>query len=292
MQKKPFFVSYFSEFLLAILLALSCTMAAFSTGGFILNFREIGFSVLSTAQKGIGVVVHAAKNSVAAVSELSKLHKEYDLLVEKLKDYEYMQRTNMEIRKENARLKEQLEFSRSLDNKNYPANIISRGSDNLYTVLVVDKGSRHGIKKNMPAIAIQNGSVGIVGKVVSVSYTTAQIMPLFDFNCTISARIQNTRDIGLVSGNGSDMLPLDLDYIKKHVIDELHFGDVVVTSGENDNYPSDIPIGTISSTRVLDYDNSLAIEISPIIDFSRLETVIVVDQGRSNDKFKEEGGDD
>lgn len=292
MQKKPFFVSYFSEFLLAILLAVSCTMAAFSTGGFILNFREIGFSVLSTAQKGIGVVVHAAKNSVTAVSELSKLHKEYDLLVEKLKDYEYMQRTNMEIRKENARLKEQLEFSRSLDNKNYPANIISRGADNLYTVLVVDKGSRNGIKKNMPAIAIQNGSVGIVGKVVSVGYTTAQIMPLFDFNCTISARIQNTRDIGLVSGNGSDMLPLDLDYIKKHVIDELHFGDVVVTSGENDNYPADIPIGTISSTRVLDYDNSLAIEISPIIDFSRLETVIVVDQGRFNDKFKEEGSDD
>lgn len=292
MQKKPFFVSYFSEFLLAILLAISCAMAAFSTGGFILNFREIGFSVLSTAQKGIGVVVHAAKNSVTAVSELSKLHKEYDLLVEKLKDYEYMQRTNMEIRKENARLKEQLEFSRSLEDRNYPANIISRGADNLYTVLVVDKGSRNGIKKNMPAIAIQNGSVGIVGKVVSVGYTTAQIMPLFDFNCTISARIQNTRDIGLVSGNGSDMLPLDLDYIKKHVIDELHFGDVVVTSGENDNYPADIPIGTISSTRVLDYDNSLAIEISPIIDFSRLETVIVVDQGRFNDKFKEEGSDD
>ena len=257
-----------------------------------MNFREIGFSVLSTVQKGIGTTLNAAKNSLSAVQELSKLHKEYDLLVEKLKDYEYMQRTNMEIRKENARLKEQLEFSRSLENKNYPANIISRGADNLYSTLIVDKGSRNGIKKNMPAIAIQNGSVGIVGKVVSVGYTTAQIMPLFDFECTISARIQNTRDIGLVSGNGSDTLPLDLDYIKKHVIDELHFGDVVVTSGENGNYPADIPIGTISSTRVLDYDNSLAIELSPIIDFSRLETVIIVDQGRFNDKFKEEGADD
>lgn len=257
-----------------------------------MNFREIGFSVLSTVQKGIGTALNAAKNSLAAVQELSKLHKEYDLLVEKLKDYEYMQRTNMEIRKENARLKEQLEFSRSLENKNYPANIISRGADNLYSTLIVDKGSRNGIKKNMPAIAIQNGSVGIVGKVVSVGYTTAQIMPLFDFECTISARIQNTRDIGLVSGNGSDTLPLDLDYIKKHVIDELHFGDVVVTSGENGNYPADIPIGTISSTRVLDYDNSLAIELSPIIDFSRLETVIIVDQGRFNDKFKEDGAND
>lgn len=117
-------------------------------------------------------------------------------------------------------------------------------------------------------------------------------MPLFDFNCMISARIQNTRDIGLVSGNGSESLPLDMDYIKRRVIDELHFGDVIVTSGENENYPADIPIGTISSIRVLDYDTSIAIELTPIIDFSRLETVIVVDQGKPNDNMKGEGGDD
>lgn len=257
-----------------------------------MDIKQIGFTVFSTAQNGINVVTSAVKNSVNAVKELSKLHKEYDILVEKLEDYEYMQRTNTEIRKENARLKEQLEFSQSLDSKNYAANIISRGTDNLYTAFVINKGSRHGIRKNMPVLAIQNGSFGIVGKIVTVGYTTSQIMPLFDFNCTISARIQNTRDIGLVSGNGSESLPLDMDYIKRRVIDELHFGDVIVTSGENENYPADIPIGTISSIRVLDYDTSIAIELTPIIDFSRLETVIVVDQGKPNDKAKGEDGDD
>ncbi len=292
MQKRPFFVSHFAEFLLVFLLALSCAMAAFSAGGFILDLRQIGFNVFSTAQNGVNAVTSAVKNSVNAVKELSKLHKEYDILVKKLEDYEYMQRTNTEIRKENARLKEQLEFSQSLDNKNYAANIISRGTDNLYTSFVINKGSRHGIRKNMPVLAIQNGSFGIVGKVVMVGYTTSQIMPLFDFNCMISARIQNTRDIGLVSGNGSESLPLDMDYIKRRVIDELHFGDVIVTSGENENYPADIPIGTISSIRVLDYDTSIAIELTPIIDFSRLETVIVVDQGKPNDNMKGEGGDD
>ncbi len=257
-----------------------------------MDLRQIGFNVFSTAQNGVNAVTSAVKNSVNAVKELSKLHKEYDILVKKLEDYEYMQRTNTEIRKENARLKEQLEFSQSLDNKNYAANIISRGTDNLYTSFVINKGSRHGIRKNMPVLAIQNGSFGIVGKVVMVGYTTSQIMPLFDFNCMISARIQNTRDIGLVSGNGSESLPLDMDYIKRRVIDELHFGDVIVTSGENENYPADIPIGTISSIRVLDYDTSIAIELTPIIDFSRLETVIVVDQGKPNDNMKGEGGDD
>lgn len=251
---------------------------AFSSGGFILNFRQMGFNIFSTVENGISKVTSAVSNSVTAVRKLAELNRQYDILTEKLKDYEYMQRTNTEIRKENARLKEQLDFSQNLTAKNYAASIISRGADNLYTTLVLDKGSRSGIKKNMPVIAIQNGNVGIVGKVVTVGYTSCQVMPLFDFDCTISSRVQNTRDIGLVSGNGSDALPLKMSYIKKRVIDELHFGDVIVTSGENENYPADIPVGTISRITVLDYDTSLAIELTPILDFSRLETVIVLDR--------------
>ena len=83
-----------------------------------------------------------------------------------------------------------------------------------------------------------------------------------------------------------------MGYIKKRVIDELHFGEVIVTSGENENYPADIPIGTISNIQVLDYDTSLAIELSPIIDFSRLETVLVIDHKSPNDKLDDgEEGD-
>ena len=67
-----------------------------------------------------------------------------------------------------------------------------------------------------------------------------------------------------------------MKYIKKRVISELHFGDIVVTSGENGNYIKEIPIGTISKVSILDYDTSLDIEIEPVINFSRLESVMVV----------------
>ncbi len=283
---------HFSEFLLAFLLVLSGVMMSFSSGGFILNFKQIGFNIFSTAENGISAVARAAQSSFNAVKELAELRKQYAILVEKLKDYEYMQRSNSEIRKENARLKEQLDFAQSLAVKNFPANIISRGADNLYSTIVVNKGARNGVRKNMPVIAIQNGNIGIVGKVITVGYTTAQIMPVFDYNSAISARVQNTRDIGLVTGNGSDSLPLKMGYIKKRVIDELRFGDVIVTSGENENYPADIPIGTISHVQVLDYDTSLAIELDPIIDFSRLETVLVIDRKTPNDKAKDGGEGD
>lgn len=275
-QGKSKFKFRFQELLFIILVVASSVMLSFSSGGFIINFKNVGFTIFSTIEKGVATVSFYVKDAIDGVVKLVNLSKEYDELTEKLKDYEYMQRTNAAIRKENARLKEQLGFADSIQQKTIPANIISRGADNLHTTLIIDKGSKDGIKKNMSVVAIQNGSIGVVGKVVSVGYNTAQIMNIFNSSCSISARMQNTRDIGLVTGNGTEDKPLSMKYIKKRVISELHFGDIVVTSGENGNYVKEIPIGTISKVSILDYDTSLDIEIEPVINFSRLESVMVV----------------
>ena len=45
----------------------------------------------------------------------------------------------------------------------------------------------------------------------------------------------------------------------------------------------DIPVGTISRINILDYNSSLDIELTPIIDFSRLENVIVVNMKEINE---------
>lgn len=270
------------EFLLVFLVILSGVMLAFSSGSFVINFRSIGFSVVSTFSKGIHNVEDGVKNFVGSVSALSKLRKDYNELVVKLENYEQMRRSNTEIRKENERLKELLDFSTSLEEKNYPSRIIARDTDNLYAYLTIDKGSAHGIKKNMPVIAYQDGNTGVVGKIIQVGKYASIVLPIYNLNCNLSSRIQNTRDLGLVSGNGSDGRPLSMKYIRKRVLDELHYGDIVVTSGENNNYMRDIPIGTISKITVLDYNSSLDIEIVPIIDFSRLENVVVVNLSEIN----------
>lgn len=287
-QGKSKFKFRFKELLFIILVVASSVMLSFSSGGFIINFKNVGFTIFSTIEKGVATVSFYVKDAVDGVVKLINLSKEYDELTEKLKDYEYMQRTNAAIRKENARLKEQLGFADSIQQKTIPANIISRGADNLHTTLIIDKGSKDGIKKNMSVVAIQNGNIGVVGKVVSVGYTTAQIMNIYNSSCSISARMQNTRDIGLVTGNGTEEKPLSMKYIKKRVISELHFGDIVVTSGENGNYLKEIPIGTISKVSILDYDTSLDIEIEPVINFSRLESVMVVSNTEMKTQNEEE----
>lgn len=283
-KKQNGFKFRFPEFLLIGLLLISNIVLNFSSGGFILNLKKIGFSAISTIEKGVHIVTHGIGETFSAVKELKQLKKDYNNLVLKLENYEQMQRSNADIRKENERLREQLDFSISLDEKNYPAQIISRDFDNVYTYLTIDKGSINGIKKNMPVIAFQNGNRGLVGKVVQVGTFTSQVMPIYNLNYIVSARIQNQRDFGLVNGKGSKDKPLLLQYIRKNVASELSYGDIIVTSGENDNYLKDIPIGTISKIISLDYNSSLNIELIPIIDFSRLENVIVVNQKQLNDR--------
>jgi rod shape-determining protein MreC len=264
-------------FLFMFLILLSGVTLALSTGGFVVNFKQLGFSIFSTFQTGVASVTTGIKNTVTAVKEIAQLKQEYDKLTERLLDYEYFQRTNAEIRMENERLKEQLGFAADFSYKNYPAMIIARDPDSLYSAITINKGSKDGIKKNMPVIAVQNGTIGLVGKTISVGRNTSMIMPVYDYQCNISARIKATRDIGLVTGLGSYNSILSMKYIKKRIFNELQYGDIVVTSGENDNYLRDIPIGSISKITVVDYDSSLTIELTPIVDFSRLESVLVVD---------------
>lgn len=272
------------EFVLILLVVTSGVLLGFSSGGFVINFQKVGFTVLSSLQKGVSTVTGYFTGTVTAVKEMANLQKEYKILLEKLEDYEFLQRNNTEIRKENERLREQLGFATRNSYKNIAAQIIGRDPDSLYSGITIDKGARSGIKKGMPVIAIQNGNVGVVGKIVTVGVGTSLVMPVYDMHCNISSRIQNTRDIGIVSGAGSLNSPLSMKYVRRRVLNDFQKGDIVVTSGENDNYVRDIPVGRITSIRILDYDSSLAIDVEPIIDFARLETVLVLDQTLPNDR--------
>ncbi len=271
-----------SEILLAVLIFVSSVMLGFSAGGFVINFSKVGFSVMSSAQKAISGVTSTVSGAFNYVADFHNLHKKYNELEEKLRDYEYLQRKNADLRRENDYLNSQLEFSESLENENIGARIIARDPNGLYTGITINKGLRNGIKKGMPVVAVQNGNVGIVGRIVTVGLGTSTIMPVFDSKCNISARIQTSRDIGLAVGNGSLESPMSLNYIRKRSIDEIHYGDVVVSSGENDNYMKGVPIGTITKIQTLDYDSSLLIEMTPVIDFSKLEDVFVVNVSEQN----------
>ncbi|MBO6176207.1 MAG: rod shape-determining protein MreC [Treponema sp.] len=283
MKKGPF-TFHLAEILLVVMVLFSAITLGFSSGRFIVSFNSVGFTVFSSLQKGVNSVVYFFTDKINGIRELSDLKKKYTVLKEQLENYEFLKRQNSEFQKENDRLKSLLEFTGTLEYKNIPARIIGRDPDSLYSGITINKGSMHGIKKGMSVIAVQNGDKGIVGKIVTVGYGASIIMPVYDSMCNISVRIQNTRDIGIISGTGTQDEHLKLNYIRKRFVADFHTGDIVVTSGENGNYLPDIPVGRISMITPLDYSSSLDIDVDPIIDFGRLENVIVIDMSKTVEK--------
>ncbi|ULQ59989.1 rod shape-determining protein MreC [Brucepastera parasyntrophica] len=268
-------------FLLAIYLLVSGILLAFTSGGFVVNFKQIGFSLMSGVQKGVYSVTSFFTGTVSAIKELSELKTKYNELIVRLEDYELLQRSNADIRAENEKLKELLGFSDSLPQKNIPAEIIGRDPNNLYSGITINRGSRHGIRKNMPVVSFQGSNTGLVGKVVQVGRSTSLIMPIYDYQSYVSTRLETSRFDGLINGQGNPDATLIMKYVKKRAREEMVIGEMVLTSGENNNFPKDIPVGFVSGIRGIDYETSLELDIEPIIDFSRLENVFVLDMNVS-----------
>lgn len=287
-RKKSSFKISPSFAVLIFLLLLSGVSLSFSSGGFVVDFKEAAFSCLSAAERGVSAAFRAAKGVFASARDLRELKKRCAALEAELEDYHRTQRSNAEIRMENERLLSLLDFTESFEFKNHPAMIVARDIDKVYASITINKGSADGIERNMPVVASQDGNVALVGKVTEVGALASRVTPIYSADCSVSARAQKSRDLGLVTGNGAIARTLRMDYIKKRARESLSFGDVVVTSGENGNYMRDIPIGTITAISSVDYDSSLAITLAPILDFSRLESVTVVDRRAANDRARGE----
>jgi len=265
-------------FTFLILLIVSFSMLVLSTRSFVLNIQEIGFSIFSGARGGISAVGSFGARTISAIQELSDLRKAYAELVKRMEYYEVVQRDAAEIRRENLRLREQLGFLETARFRQIPARMVGRDPDNLFSAFVIDKGARHGIKRNMSVIAFQDGQQGLVGKIVQVGRSESLVMPIYDPTAFVSARFSESRYEGIVVGQGSADRPLFMRYIKKRARDEIRFGDLVTTSGIGGIYPKDIVIGRVSKLVFQDYETSINAELDPAIDFSRLEYVFALEK--------------
>ena len=109
--------------------------------------------------------------------------------------------------------------------------MIARDTDNLFSTITINKGSRGGVQKGMTVVAYQQDMEGLVGKVVAVGPGSSEILPLYDPQCMVSARLDRTRDEGLVNGEGKDSGTILMRYVKSIAKDTIEYGDLVVTSG-------------------------------------------------------------
>lgn len=233
--------------------------------------------IIGGIQKGLSAIGSFFTGTIGAVSELRNIERDYEALLEKVQDYELKVRDYTALREENQRLKELLGLSTLPDTKKIAAHVIARDPTNMYSSLVIDKGYINGIRKYMPVVAYQNGVEGLVGKIIEVKASTSILQPLYDQRFFAAARLAKTRAEGMLNGQGFRDVPLNLLYVPKAEADLLKRGDIVVTSGLDEIFPSEIIIGRVEDWRLNELSSSLVISVQPAIDLSRIEYVFAID---------------
>lgn len=168
---------------------------------------------------------------------------------------------------ENARLKEILRIPPAPDYEMVVASVLGPGLHRNTNTLLIDRGSRDGLKINDPVIT----PAGLVGKILTVSQRFAQVHLLNDRFFRASGRLQRSRVDGIVRWEEGDLCLLD--HIPKRV--EVVIGDTVVTSGLGKLYPPGIPIGVVAT--VQDAEGIFKqIQIKPAADLLKIEALVVL----------------
>jgi len=259
------------------LVLVSTLMLMLSSRIFIFNIKNAGLSLFSGVRGGLYEVSSFVSRTVLSVKELSNLRKEHADLLRQLDRYQELERSNAEIYQENIRLKEQLDFSGTLRYRRIPAQISGRDPDNLFSAVVINKGSYSGVSNNMAVVAWQNGTQALVGKVIQTGAFESLVMPVFDINSLVSSRFSVSRFEGIIEGQGSAETPLLMRFVPKRAREEINIGDIVITSGMGGIFPAGINIGRVGAVNALEYETTLEVEVIPMIDFSRLEYVFVIE---------------
>ncbi|GAB4483904.1 MAG: rod shape-determining protein MreC [Thermodesulfovibrionales bacterium] len=169
---------------------------------------------------------------------------------------------------ENRRLRDLLQLRERTPNTVAAARVISRGIDHWQNSVVIDKGDRDGVGKNMTAMT----PGGLAGKIFNTSGAFSTLLLLNDINFAVAVRLQESRREGVAAGTGSGKLVLK--YIPYE--DDVKTGDVLVTSGLDQLFPPGIPVGYISKIDKKGTTHFQEIEVTPYVDTKRMEEVIIV----------------
>ena len=237
--------------------------------------REFAAKIILPVQNGMNHVGGWFSDKADDLKELRDLQKENDKL----------KAENDELRMQNAilsqwepelkRLRELLELSDVYSD--YPkvaARVIGKETGNWFSIFTIDKGSKDGLKVGMNVIS----DGGLVGSVTYVGENYAKITSIINDDANVSAKFSSTSDVCIVHG---DLKQYDNKMLRVTDISlsaNVKEGDMLLTSHISDKYVSGILIGYVSG--IEDDGNKLTKSawVTPIVDFSQLEEVLVITQ--------------
>lgn len=158
------------------------------------------------------------------------------------------------------------------------ARVISQGSSTSFTqTITIDAGTRAGIHTNMTVIS----GFGLVG-VVKLAYANSSVVQLAsDPAFRIGARISESQQIGILSGQGTRKGVLQL----LDNSETVKVGDAIVARGSTNNRPfvPGVPIGEVTAVDNAAGAVTQTADVKYYVNFSTLGVVSVVIAAPAND---------
>jgi rod shape-determining protein MreC len=179
-----------------------------------------------------------------------------------------------QLEDENLKLRKFLDFTEKKEGAYLLANIVSRRTTINYGErepdIIIDKGEKHGI---FPGQVVLDEEGVVIGKIKDVREGTASVNLSTNSECRLAAAVINLdRTIGIVSGNLG--LTINMDFIPQ--CEELREGDLIITSGLEENIPRGLVIGEIKEVRKNNNEIWQDAVIEPLADFDNLTIVLIV----------------
>ena len=148
------------------------------------------------------------------------------------------------------------------------AAVIGRDPSPFLHYIIINRGSNDGILRGMPVVTDQ----GLVGRVDAVIADAARVQLITDPASSVNVRLQNAEVEAALSGSVSGDVSLDLIPQDTNVQN----GDLVLTSGLGGGYPPDLIVGQVIDVQKREYDLFQRATIQPVVDFNRLQIVLVI----------------
>ncbi|MCC6298608.1 MAG: rod shape-determining protein MreC [Anaerolineales bacterium] len=162
-----------------------------------------------------------------------------------------------------------VDFSRANPQNTYSAAaVIGRDPSPFLHYVIINRGSNDGIQRGMPVVTDQ----GLVGRIDAVIADAARVQLITDSASKVNVRLQQAETeaslVGSVTGDVAlELIPQDV---------AIEDGDLVLTSGLGGGYPPDLIVGQVVNVRTRDSDLFQRATVQPVVDFRRLQIVLVI----------------
>lgn len=177
---------------------------------------------------------------------------------------------------ENRRLRSLLQLRERLGGEVLAAQVIGKDVSPFFRVtrIELDRGERDLVRAGMPVVAAQ----GLVGQVRRAWGRYCDVLLIVDRTSAVDVTVQRTGARGMLRGTGeSERYMARVQYLGRE--DAVRVGDLVHTSGLGQRFPASILVGRV--TRIVRQEFGLwqEVEVTPAVDFSTLDEVLVLTQG-------------